>query len=362
MIKLGYDSLFSIHLLHDYYGGACFDISIVPTKDCEDELKNYGLLFKTLPDGCVILFSKNDKEEIQKNIDKLVRFRFLLVLRNLLFENFTALPYPKNKLGKKIYYFSNSSNAGIVDAVTTLAKSAGNKLGDKDCVWLVNPILSIPLGGNFTQVDLNQVTPGLGKKLIKSFPTTALQNLTVNLAEINNPPDPPFQLQAGNYTLDFVGLAPKTESFYFDESLSGANCWGILEIVKTSGVDYTAKTDYTLTCKANPWSYYLIDTANKILVNNDDFANLSITTTGLSGLAFSWVKEADIEANTYEERRYALLKKSNAGKPIFLLRSNQSMHRSAESTVRVKLILDNIQRSLPSPVASQSKPDSIQIL
>ena len=362
MIKFGYDILFSIRLLHDYYGGPYADMAIVPTTDCETELKNYGLMFKTTPDGGVVLFSRNEKNEINRRLQSLTQFSFLLVLRNAIFDNFTALPYPADKLGKKIYYFSTVNATGALDLTTALAKSSGNKVGDKDYSWLVNTVVFIPLGGNFTQIDLSHTIPGSGKQLIKSFPTTGLQNFIIDVSKIDNLPATPIKLKKGNYILDFLGISPKTEQIYVDESLWKMDCWGILEIIKDNTIDYTAKIEYTLTAKANPWSYYLIDPANKVTITNNALANVSTATTGLAGLSLTWVQEADIEPGSYEQRRYALLKQQNADKRIFLLRSNRSMPKSAESTVSVRLTLDGVQRTLPNPIGSQSKSDSVQTL
>lgn len=362
MIKLSYDTLFSIRLLHDYYGGVYSDMAIVPTTDCETELKNYGLIFKATNEGGVVLFSRNERDEVNRPIQALSQFRFLLIVRNAAFDNFTALSYSTNKVGKAIYCFSNVNTTGTIDSTAALAKSTGNKIGDKDSSWLVNSILSLPLNGNFTQVDLSHVVPGLGKQLIKSFPTTGLQNFTIDLTKLDTPPGLPFRLKAGSYILDFLGASPKTEQIYFDESLWETPCWGILDILKDTTIDYAAKTEYTLTAKANPWSYYLIDPANKVTISNNTLANLSTSTTGLAGLALTWVQEADIEPGSYEQRRYTRLKQQNTGKRIFLLRSNRSMPKSAESTVSVRLTLDGVQRTLPNPTGSHSKSDSVQTL
>ncbi len=362
MVKLGYDRLFSIRVQHDYFNGPCTDITITPTAECVKNLANHALLFKQLPDGCVILFSKNENEDIKQKISELTSLRFILNLRNSTFENFTNLPYPSTKLGKKIFYFSNITNAGVLDSTTTLAKSTGNEIGDKDYSWLTNTDLLLPLDGNFTQVNLSKIIPGSGKKLIKSFDTTGLQNLALDLTKIEVLPNASFSLKTGNYILDFAGASPKTEQIYIDTTAELTNAWGVVDIVKDSTTDYTVTTAYTLTGKANPWSYYLIDPANKVTITNNALANLSTATTGLSGLALGWVQEADIAPDTYEQRQYALLKQHNAGKRIFLLRSNRGMPKSAESTVSVKLTLDGVQRTLPNPIGSQSKSDSIQTL
>ena len=362
MIRFGYDILFSIRFLHDYYGGDSTDISIRPTADCEEVLRNYGLLFKSIPGGGLVLFSLNEKKEIHRKIQAITRFRFLLNLRNSAFENFTSLPYPVTKLGRKFYYFSNVTNTGALDTSTALAKSAGNKVGSVDYSWLANPNLTIPLGGNFSQVAVSQIIPGVGKRVVKTFQTVTLDKLVIDLLNIDNSPNPPFALKAGSYNLDFTGPSPKTEQIYFDETLWQSNGWGLLEIVKDNTLNYAAKTEYTITAKANPWSYYLLDPANKVTITNNALANLSTATTGLSGLALNWVQEADLEADSYEQRHYTQLKNSHSGTRIFLLRSNRGMPKSTESTVSVKLTLDGVQRTLPNPKGTQSIPEVIQTL
>ncbi|MBD2700748.1 hypothetical protein IC229_08875 [Spirosoma sp. BT702] len=362
MIKFGYDILFSIRLLHDYYEGATSDMTIVPTADCEETLRNHGLLFRSISGGGLILFSLNEKNEIHRKIQALSRFRFLIILRNATFNNFTNLSYPAKKLGRKIYYFSNVANNGVIDASTTLPKGIGNKIDSTDLYWLVNPILKIPLGGNFNQVTLSRIMPGSGKTILKTFQTAVLEKLVIDLQKIDNTLNSPLALKEGNYILDFSGPSPKTEQIYFDVALWKSNAWGLIEIMKDNTINYAAKTEYTITAKANPWSYYLIDPANKVTINNNTLTNVSTATTGLAGLALTWVQEADLEADSYEQRRYAQLKNIHTGTRIFLLRSNRGMPRTAESKVSVKLTLDGVQRTLPNPKGTQSIADIIQTL
>jgi hypothetical protein len=362
MIKFGYDILFSIRILHDYYGGASSDLAIVPTPDCEETLRNHGLLFKATPGGGFVLFSLNEKKEIQRKIQALTHFRFLLTLRNYSFDNFTNLPYPITKPGRTFYYFSNVSNTGTLDSTTALAKGAANKVGSTDLCWLVNPVLTIPLGGNFSQVALSHTVPGSGKVVVKTFQTATLEKLVIDLQKIDNTPNPSFALKSGNYSLDFTGPSPKIEQIYVDQSLWQSNGWGLVEIVKDNTINYAAKTEYTITAKANPWSYYLLDPANKVTITNNALSNLSMATTGLAGLALTWVQEADLEADSYEQRKYTQLKNSHSGTRIFLLRSNRGMPKTAESTVTIKLTLDGVQRNLPTPKGAQSTADIIQTL
>lgn len=363
MIRTTFNILFSLGIRHDYIGGACPDFVLLPTADCERHLQAHGLLFRATPDGGVVLFEAGETGLIFRKISSPVSFSFLLQLKNSSFDNYTRLPYPTTRLGKPFYYFSNLSSAGAIDPSTNLAATGGGKVGDKDLGWLSGPVLSLPLSADFNQIELSQTRPGTGKKIIKTFATAPTGTLALDFTAIEDSPGHTVALKRGRYLLQFSGAAPtRTEMVYFDDRIPEKKAWGMVEIFADNTTDYTARTAYILTFRSELWKYYLIDTAGKVTVANNTLTNLSTSTTGLAGLALSWVPEADLEPDSFELRHYTLLKKNNAGKPIFLLRSNRSMTRDAESVVQVKLTVDGAEQSLPSPKGSKSKLEVIQNL
>ncbi|QJW89128.1 hypothetical protein HNV11_06850 [Spirosoma taeanense] len=363
MIQAIYDILFSIRCQHDYFGGSCPDMALLPTADCQSALRNNGLRFKATEEGGVVLFSSNEQGQVLRKINSLTSFTFLLQLQNPVFDNYTRLTYPAGKLGKPFYYFANLTGAGAIDPSNAVIKTSGGKVGEKDFGWLVNRVLTIPLSADFNQVEISRIEPGTGKKVIKTFVTGPAGTLTINLLQIEDAPGHFVSLRPGRYFLQFSGAAPtRTEAIYFDERLREPNGWGLLEIFADKTFDYAAKPTYTLSFRSELWKYFLIDSADKVTVNNNALTNLTTSTTGLSGLSLTWVPEPDLEPDSYERRQYVLLKQKAAGKPVFLLRSNRSMTKEAEAAVQVKLTVAGAERNLPTPKANQSKLEVVQTL
>ena len=362
MTRISYDILLSVQLLHDYYGGPCSDVVLMPTPDCVSALHDCGLLYRATVDGGVLLFGTNETNQVVRKINALTRFRFLLQLRNPAFTNFTKLIYPVVSPGRPVYCVSNVADNGTIDSTTALAKSSG-KVGDREYCSLVGPTLTIPLGGTATQVSLTQVLPRSGKKTIVTVPVAGRDSLTLNLSALEIAPRQFISLPSGRYALELAGPAPSILPIYYEASPLPVS-WGMVELYKDETTSYTAKTAYTLTFRADTWRYYLIDPASKVTINpaGTDLTNLSASTTGLGGLTLGWVKETDIEADTFEQRQYALLKSRNIGKPIFLLRSNRGMTQTAESAVTVKLTLAGAETVLPTPRGNRSTLDVIQTL
>lgn len=362
MTRISYDILLSVQLQHDYYGGPCPDVALVPTPDCVAAMNDCGLLFRATADGVVLLFGTNERNQVIRKITSLTRFRFLLQLRNPAFLNVTKLIYPTLSLGKPYYCASNVADNGIIDNTTVLAKSTG-KVGDREYGSLVGAALTIPLGPTVTQVSLTQVVPKAGRKTIVTIPVAGRDSLKLDLSALEIAPKQSISLSSGRYALELAGPAPSVFPIYYEASPMPVSL-GIIELYKDETTNYAAKTSYTLTFRADTWKYYLIDSASQVTINaaGTDLANLSASTTGLGGLTLGWVKETEIEADTFEQRQYALLKNRNAGKPIFLLRSNRGMTQTAESAVTVKLTLAGVETILPTPRGNRSTLDVIQTL
>ena len=364
MTIIAFDILCTIKIEHDYYANEpCLDFELFPTKTCQQLLKDHKLIFKSMPDGGMILFQKNEKKEILNKIAKTVKFTFFIKLKTPIFENFTRLIYPIEKFGRKFYYFSNLNNAGLIDSSVQLAKSADNKVGDKDFTWLVSQDLDLSLNNVFSKVELTEIPPKSIKKVVKTFNTIGQNELKLDFLKfIETSPSIFAPLKKGKYVLEFSGLNPKNENIYFDENLWNEDFWGIIELFKDENTNYTTKIEHKLVFRTERWKYYLIDETNKITLNpaGNAFTNFSTNSTGQVGLAFEWIKEADIENFSHEKRIFKNIKDKNIGSNIYLLRSNQSMKKPAESLVKVKFLLDGIETSLPTPKREKSKLEVIQ--
>lgn len=109
MIRIKYKPLFDLELRHSYYlNGKSTDLQLIPSEACKVLISAYGLRF--LPTGSGgKLYAKvetvSGKDIIKSPIPEAVKFTFLLKVRNVNFENFTALSLTKPK--NQHYYFNN---------------------------------------------------------------------------------------------------------------------------------------------------------------------------------------------------------------------------------------------------------------
>lgn len=121
-IAIIYKKIIDLQIWHDYYLGqpdaltalsADYDssnlLTIEPTPDCLQSLKNLRWVFRSQPHGASIFASVNKtitgEFQTQIPIDRLERLTFWLVVRDPDFMNFTNLPLEQT--AAKIYYYSN---------------------------------------------------------------------------------------------------------------------------------------------------------------------------------------------------------------------------------------------------------------
>jgi hypothetical protein len=127
-MKILYKQILNLELWHDYYLGqpeshalplANYQISemlaLVPTKNCQQVLKNLRWVFHPQPHGASIFASVEEVTSgdaktnfpTQIAVDRPERLAFWLVVRDRYFANFTNLPLTAPR--QQIYYFSNRS-------------------------------------------------------------------------------------------------------------------------------------------------------------------------------------------------------------------------------------------------------------
>lgn len=134
LVADGYDRLMSLTLRHEFYGGdLCADFDISPTVPTQALLSQFGLLWRPLPGGIVVLYQTRRSEALVRYLlderksrkeaqnapsgDKhttftgaWTRLTFTLTLKNDLFSNFTAIPFAMPgdmKPGDYALYISN---------------------------------------------------------------------------------------------------------------------------------------------------------------------------------------------------------------------------------------------------------------
>ena len=88
-----YKPIYTINLKHGYYSdGRCPDLALVPSEECKRLLRRYRLLFREYPSSYQLLCPKTATSDYQMPLDKGLKFRFYLKLKNPGFARVTKMP------------------------------------------------------------------------------------------------------------------------------------------------------------------------------------------------------------------------------------------------------------------------------
>jgi|GEM_PF-2047807 hypothetical protein len=101
--------LFGLLCLHDFYSDRiCRDFDFEPTLETAAVLKNYALVFKSVPFGFLVLYNPDNSVSKLRDMPKGMRLSFKVKNRNLNFMNFSAVPFwPEGCL----FHYSNADLA-----------------------------------------------------------------------------------------------------------------------------------------------------------------------------------------------------------------------------------------------------------
>jgi hypothetical protein len=113
MINLQVESrhkeFFGVLCLHSYYSNSiCKDLEFEPTPQTSMLLRNYGLVFKPINFGFVVLYSPDDSKERLREMPAKTRFSFVIKNNNPNFMNFTQVPFWPEGVA---FHYSNLSGA-----------------------------------------------------------------------------------------------------------------------------------------------------------------------------------------------------------------------------------------------------------
>ena len=107
-----FDSLFHVEILHNYYKeGKGEEFVIEPSSTCKRVLQNYGLLFKKVPYGFMVLYEFEGEPgsfHPVKPIEDDLKFTFALSLKKPYFINYSNLPLDSRE--DQIFYGNNLNN------------------------------------------------------------------------------------------------------------------------------------------------------------------------------------------------------------------------------------------------------------
>jgi hypothetical protein len=248
-MNVQFNTLFSINLKHSYYAsGLCADFDIVPTAECQANMRRFGLGAK-LVGGVLLVYFEQTPATIgpRLKMEDWTPFRFMLQLRQSAFYNYTMLPN-----SRKPFFFSNLDDNGAEKPQNTegsfLSKNttpdATDLMDIKSNAFTVNH----PLGT--TQIKLSIMRPLTGFQLAKTIDTRPLAPSTpVNL--------PNFQ----NGLIKIESDNSPTPQYVFSDVLAAANRpFGIIEIWKGAATDYTQTQRFMLnwTRKMDFWRYFIL--------------------------------------------------------------------------------------------------------
>jgi hypothetical protein len=101
--------LFEIKFFHHYYDTfSAKDFTIFPSKETNELLRSYGILFKQTNEGFVLIYNQ-EKESLLVRLKEEISFFFAIKIKNKYFHSFSDVEVTSET---KKYYFGNGSLSG----------------------------------------------------------------------------------------------------------------------------------------------------------------------------------------------------------------------------------------------------------
>jgi len=224
-VQIHFEELFRLRINHDYYArGFGDDLGIIPSAETNRILTDYGILFRTVKGGAVLLYELQPATgKPMRPILESKRFRFLLKNRNPKLHHITELPL--EDFQASIYHFHNFNDNKQSSELLLTGDSTTKYLSDTD---------RLPLRSQWFEYTFS-VSGATADVRVDDFFGDQVLDTTVEKrdGEFSLPVD----LQAyppGRFTLSVNG---STElEFYADSSLTGRGYFGIIEIYRDAGV------------------------------------------------------------------------------------------------------------------------------
>lgn len=252
MVDWKYDILFSFNL--DHPGPRPDDLYLYPTSDCTGKLKQFGLIFRKLPQGGLIIQEKrilpDSSLAVIRPMPPEVVFTFVLATSNpaalqLLKPFHDVLPPFSGR--RRILYLNNLDGSLQLD--TALDHPPQTTPSDTDLAAKV--ISKDPAVG---ENDLASLTPNSFSLLADPAETSQL----ILAAQKPNPPvnqqfpvtathkNIALELETGAFRLDKTGSINSTEILFADTRMLTTDVVGIIEIFKDPNTDYNTTIRYDI--------------------------------------------------------------------------------------------------------------------
>jgi hypothetical protein len=248
-MNIQFNTLFSINLRHNYYtNGLCPDFDIVPTAECQMNLRRFGLGVKQIGGVLVVYFEQSAATSMPRvKLDDWTPFRFVMQLKQFAFYNYTVLPN-----ATKPFLFSNINESGVEKVPNTegVILSKTNAPNSGDLIDVKSNAFSVNHSLGTTSIDLSILRPQTGFQLAKTVEARPLTTSTpVSL--------PNFQSGLVKIQSNSNGTP---QYIYSEASVAAIRPFGVIEIWKGAATDYTTPQVFTLNWerKVDFWRYFIL--------------------------------------------------------------------------------------------------------
>lgn len=272
-MQILFEELIRIQVRHDFYAkGYGNDVQIIPMVDTTQIFADYGLLFRTIPGGMVLLYELSPATGGPlRPIQESLRFRFLLQIRRRSFHNYTLIPLEHTT--SSIFHLHNFQDNLQSSEVLLTADTASQYLTEDDWLTLKPQWFEYGFNAPGSVAEL-EVLDFFGNQVYQSSLTKQGGEFS---AQVNLREHTP-----GRFTL-LINSSPEFV-FYADDALVGRGNFGIVEIYNDSGLPFDYRfinPDGTVQSKTYTINFQRRDTFWKYLIvlqyrTGLDPSNLSI--------------------------------------------------------------------------------------
>ncbi len=221
-----FEKLFEVKFSHNFYlNSISKDFKVEPSPGCSRLLKNYRVVFREIKSGFISLIELANLSAGTPvvELDNGAKFSFVIFSNNPFFKNFTNLALDSTP--QSIYHFSNLNN-NVQNSELLLSTETSEKfVSDNDLIILK------PKKFYYNQASSNPTV----LIQLKDFENKTITDKVVRIVNnelsyfVDVTPYPP-----GRYKL-FVDGSLKLD-FYADDSLSGKNIFGIIDLYCSDSV------------------------------------------------------------------------------------------------------------------------------
>jgi hypothetical protein len=335
-MMIGFKTLFSLAVTHDYYGGACGDVGFVMPQDVAQLMRGAGLLAKTI-DGALHVFYRIAGAGAPPRSAAGRTVRIGLQVQSPAFANITEGFDP----GAGALYYRNGAAAVALDAPTRVA--LGGRLISWPLSRAVRPVMVTVMDAAGRALRTDKVTAENDRPLV-SFDLTGVEPGALTLKEVFANGVPPGT----------------TATYYVEPELWREGVLGLVEIV-IAPTFYESAPSFTVAFQARRETlrYYVVAKG----FSNGDVDQLTVRDQGFGEPGHSeevkFEKVPPEKLNADEKSKTALL--GGDGARVLLFRSLSAITRRQGGMKRIQLLRNNdpLIENLPQPGRDRGTADLV---